>query len=86
MRHEKNILIAFLLLLVVVLLSIGYGFSAHADSLLATNHDLVDAIEPPTRPVIQDADITAFHNEDGTITIMVNGFYPHVITDACKRL
>lgn len=84
---ERPLFILTIVMLVLVLLASNLRWNNLVGDLLASNASLLDANMTTKQPnVVEDAELTAFHNNDGTITIIVNGYYSHVIPDACRRL
>ena len=81
---SKNFVIAILILMNLALGFICGAYSITADILLKTNEALMTEPEP-IHP-IHDADLTIWRYDNGDITIMVNGMFPHNFENFCVRI
>ena len=68
------------LILNLCMLSLCLSWRAATAIILQTNASLLNQPHP-----VHDADLTVWHDK-GTITVMVNGAFPHIYEHFCTRL
>lgn len=73
-------LLAVMILFNLALVALLYGYRELTDMLLATN---ARAIEQ--QHAVRDCTLTPWYNADGSITVIVNGTFPHRIETQCRK-
>jgi hypothetical protein len=74
-----------LMALVVALLTLNMLQVRAARHLVQINDGLLADQAAARYSTVSDAHITAWHQPDGSILLIVNGYYEHTIPDGCRR-